>query len=89
MRIDLETPLFALDTGEVVSLDDAQGVSIQAREGTVWVTEEGEARDHIVHAGEALVVARPGLTVLQALAPSWVALREDFGPANEPFDTAA
>jgi hypothetical protein len=74
MRLDLDTPLIALDTGKVVALRDAQGIRIQPREGTVWVTEEGDARDHIVNAGEALVVGRPGLTLVQALTPSWVKL---------------
>ncbi|MBC8023517.1 MAG: DUF2917 domain-containing protein, partial [Burkholderiales bacterium] len=44
MNIRLRTPLLALEPGQVVTLDDAQGTRIVARSGTVWVTEEGEAR---------------------------------------------
>jgi hypothetical protein len=74
MQPDLHTPLLALEAGEVVSLDDAQGTRIVARSGTVWVTEEGESLDHIVGPGDALVVARSGRTVVQALRSAWISI---------------
>jgi hypothetical protein len=86
MQLQLTKPSFALAAGEVVSLDDAQGMRILARSGTVWVTEEGEARDHVVDAGDALVVARPGRTVVQALKPAWISLADGPGAANDPWE---
>ncbi len=84
MNIQLRTPLLALEPGQVVTLDDAQGTRIVARSGTVWVTEEGEARDHIVAPGDALVVARPGRTVVQALQAAWISLADGPAAANDP-----
>jgi len=83
----LDNPLVALVMGQVISLDDAQGVRIEARAGTVWVTEEGDPVDHIVDAGGTRVIAHAGRTVVQALAPAWIAI--DDCAANDPTQTAA
>jgi hypothetical protein len=83
MHLNLRKPVIALQAGEVLALDDAQGTRILARAGTVWVTEEGEMRDHVVDAGDALVVARPGRTVVQALKPAWISLADGPGAAND------
>jgi hypothetical protein len=75
MQLRIEHPLLALEPGQVVTLDDAAGTRVSARYGAVWVTEEGSEQDHIVHPGEALVLARGGRTVVQALEPAWVLLQ--------------
>ena len=86
MDLYLEAPAFTLEMGEVLSLDDAEGVRIQARTGTVWVTEEDDVEDHIIGPGDDLVIAKPGRTVVQALAPASISIRE---PANDPTQSAA
>ena len=75
MRLQTPQPILSLETGQVVTLDDAAGRRISARSGTVWVTEEGRPHDHIVEGGDSIVVARDGRTVVQALAPSVVAIQ--------------
>ncbi|MGZ5042466.1 MAG: DUF2917 domain-containing protein, partial [Usitatibacter sp.] len=50
------TPEVALNAGQVLTLDDAEGVRIASRGGTVWVTQEGSSKDFIVGPGDALVV---------------------------------
>jgi hypothetical protein len=82
MELHSKTPLLALAAGEVLTLDDARGVRIQARSGMVWVTEEANPRDHIVGPGETIVVSRDGRTVVQALHASWIAI----GAANDPLE---
>ena len=82
-----DTTLFRLETGQVISLDDAWGTRIRTRVGTVWVTEEGDIDDHIVGPGDARVVSHDGRTVVQALAPSWISIEGDA--ANDPTQTAA
>jgi hypothetical protein len=42
----------------------------------VWVTEEGDRQDHIMGPGDARTIGRAGRTVVQALAPSRIGLRE-------------
>jgi hypothetical protein len=82
-----EAALLRLETGQVISLDDASGTRIRTRLGTVWVTEEGDLDDHIVGPGDARVVAHGGRTVVQALSPSWISIEGDA--ANDPTQTAA
>ncbi|MDH5263410.1 MAG: DUF2917 domain-containing protein [Betaproteobacteria bacterium] len=83
MNIRVETPVLTLEAGQFLSLDDACGTRIEPDEGTVWITEEGEPRDFVVGPGEAYVVARPGLTLVQAMVAARVAL------VDEDLDCAA
>lgn len=76
MEIVVDAPELELKEGEVVTLQDALGTRIVARSGSVWVTEEGDRQDHIMGPGDARIVARPGRTIVQALAPSRIGLRE-------------
>jgi hypothetical protein len=87
MNLKLESPVLTLAAGQVLTLDDARGIRIQPRQGSVWITEEGEAQDFIVEAGHAFVVKRPGRTLVQALVDSRVAFRDEEPPgaANELF----
>jgi hypothetical protein len=84
-----EARVVALRAGEVITLDDAEGVRIVARSGTVWVTEEDDLEDYIVAAGDAFVVGRPGRTVVQALVPARLTIRHHAFAANDPTQSAA
>ena len=75
MILELQRPTLALDTGQVVTLDDAAGRTICARSGRVWITEEGKPDDHIVESGDCWVVERDGRTLVQAMTPSVVAIQ--------------
>ena len=86
MELNTRNPLIGLKSGEVITLDDAEGVRITSRRGTVWVTEEGDDRDHVIGPGDAFTVARPGRTIVQALQDAWVSLLEGTRPANDPDD---
>ena len=74
MQLNVNAPVLALKAGQVLTLDDAEGLRILTRTGTVWVTEEGSRKDHIVGPGDTLIVARPGRTVVQALKATWVSI---------------
>lgn len=90
MNLRLEAPVLALEMGQLFALDDACGTRIEAREGTVWITEEGEARDIVVGPGEEFLVTRDGRTLVQAMAASRVALYdEDLPCAANDNDAAA
>jgi hypothetical protein len=84
MELNLKAPMLTLETGEVLSLDDARGACIRARTGTVWVTEEGSRADHIVGPGDTLLVESRGRTVVQALQTAWISIREGCAAANDP-----
>ena len=75
MDMIIESPVLALEPGQVVTLDDALGVRIRATEGVVWVTYEDSLKDLIVGPGQTLVIGRNGRTVVQALQPTHVAVQ--------------
>jgi hypothetical protein len=87
MNLRLDAPLLTLEAGQLLSLDDACGTRIEPREGSVWITEEGEARDFVVGPGEAFLVTRRGLTLVQALHATRLALADDDLPcaANDAY----
>jgi hypothetical protein len=86
MERNADNPWVSLAAGEVLSLDNVEGILIHARDGTVWITEENDLEDHIVGPGCALVIDKPGRTVVQAIAPARISIR---APANDPTQTAA
>jgi hypothetical protein len=75
MTLNLDRPTLALDTGQVVTLDDMAGTRISARLGAIWVTYEDNRNDLILEPGQSLVVAKDGRTVVQALQPAFVTLQ--------------
>jgi hypothetical protein len=75
MELHIKEPLLALETGQVVTLDNAAGRRISAKEGLLWITEEGSRKDHIVRQGDAHIVRHAGRTVVQALKNAWVAIQ--------------
>jgi hypothetical protein len=76
MQLNLKAPVLALASGEILALDDIEGVSIKARVGTLWITQEGAYEDVVLGPGEHFVVKRPGRTVIQAVEPAWISIRE-------------
>ena len=83
MQVNVKAPVLSLEAGQVLSLDDAEGLRIRARTGTLWITQEGSRKDHIVGPGDTLIVAHPGRTVVQALQQSWLTIGDAFSAAND------
>ena len=75
MDLRTQSAVLELKPGQVVTLDDAEGTSVRTRCGAVWLTEEGEAKDFVLSAGERRVIANPGRTLIQAMQTSWVSIR--------------
>ena len=59
MKIQLSQSEIGLQRRQTFSLADGAGVRIAAREGTVWVTQDHDLRDVILHPGEAIVSIGP------------------------------
>jgi hypothetical protein len=53
---------------------DARGVSVTCVQGVLWLTQERDARDHVLSAGERFVVDRRGRVVISSPLDSEVAL---------------
>ena len=58
----------------LVLTGDARGVSVICGQGVLWLTQERDARDHILSAGESFVVDRRGRVVISSPLESEVAL---------------
>ena len=52
------------------------GHVIRCLSGTLWVTQEGDPRDHILAAGDEFLIEAPGAVVVQAFTPAVA----EFGP---------
>ncbi len=49
---------------------DHRGDRIDVMAGTIWVTQPGDAADHLLQCGESLPITRPGMVVAQGLSDS-------------------
>lgn len=76
MKIQLSQSEIGLQRRQTLSLADGAGVRIASRDGIVWVTQDLDLRDVILHPGEAIVFDRPGRVIVQALGPARVALSQ-------------
>ena len=64
----------ALTTDQIVDLDDARGTVVRVTRGRVWLTQHGDAVDHVLDAGDAWAVERNGRTIVQAQTPALIDL---------------
>jgi hypothetical protein len=51
---------------DVVTLPDARSATLRVTRGTLWITQEDDAQDVVLRAGDNWVVERNGLTVVEA-----------------------
>jgi hypothetical protein len=63
-----------LSRGSLLRIEDGQDLLVYVWEGALWLTEDGEARDRLLRAGDWHRVARQGATVGYALERSMVTL---------------
>jgi hypothetical protein len=63
-----------LDSGQVWTRRVKQGsdLSVTCLSGQVWMTREGDARDHFLRVEDTYTSREPGLVCVQAMAPSQV-----------------
>ena len=50
-------------------------VCVRVQRGTAWVTEEGDAADHVLRAGEVYCVHGGGLVVIEAVEDAVLVVR--------------
>ena len=70
---DLVTPAqlhgpIELGSNRHLHLRDALGARIEALSGAIWVTQNGDVRDVVLEAGDAVVVDRGGEVVVSAVS---------------------
>ena len=65
----VERKHLALGKDELLSWDSDRGLTIEAREGTVWLTQAGNGGDVILSEGDTFRLNRRGRVVVQSLGP--------------------
>jgi len=81
MMISAETHRLCRD--ELTRLDgDVAGRVISCSKGVLWLTQAGTPGDHLIQAGEAFPIERPGLVLISALEDSVYAV--SGGKSNLP-----
>ena len=74
MNIELNQNGLCLKTKQVVKVRDGRGHSIVCDSGSVWVTQEGDARDIVLGAGEAFTLDRSGTALVLAFEPGAISI---------------
>ena len=55
-----------LRRGQSLKMRDAAGCTVMCCAGTVWITQENDARDIFLTAGQRFTFDRPGLALIRA-----------------------
>jgi hypothetical protein len=67
MKLELKAGAVKLGPNQTLRLVDGAGSTVCAVEGSVWITEEKEARDIVLEAGSCYRLRFPGLALINAL----------------------
>jgi Protein of unknown function (DUF2917) len=67
---------FFLNFQETFSLKHAARTAITVKRGTVWVTQDGHREDHVLEAGQTLVIRDDDDVLFSAMQPAQVAIQE-------------
>ena len=67
MRLELEAGAVRLSPHQTLRLRDSAGSTVCAVEGSVWITEENQARDIVLAQGNCYRLRNRGLAVINPL----------------------
>jgi hypothetical protein len=76
MNIKFDRAGVKLEADRFLRLEQCQGTRIECRSGSLWVTQDHDARDYIVGPGEALELEHGGDAIVFALLQSELVLNE-------------
>jgi len=89
MNLALGQWTVGLERDKLIALRDAKGVRISCLDGALWITQEKKAADVVLEAGQFFVIDTPGLTLVMALCPSALRLRERVSRVPNPWQALA
>ena len=55
-----------LANGDMIELRNARGTTLRVTKGVVWITQQDDTRDVVLHGGDVWTVERHGLTLIEA-----------------------
>ena len=74
MKINLSRSAVRLEGQQHISIVDGRGARIACRSGSVWITQDRDAADVLLAAGESFTLDRNGVAVIQALSTAEIVL---------------
>ena len=79
MNLMSKTPRIELllQPRDVLNLDNQHHTAIECKNGLIWVTCAGEARDHILQAGRRYMPKAKGTVVIEAIGKACVDIEEN------------
>jgi len=76
VNIELDVSTLSLPRDGLLALRDAEGTRVTCETGALWITEDREEGDVILEPGQSFTIDRPGLTLVMALRPASLQLKE-------------
>jgi glycine/D-amino acid oxidase-like deaminating enzyme len=70
MKVDIERATMNLDRMQMIKLRGAKGVRLSCRTGSLWITQEGVARDDFLVPGRSQAIETDGVVVIEAMSAS-------------------
>jgi hypothetical protein len=74
MRCDTIPAKLDLEPRALFAVDDSSEVNFTCREGTVWLTLDGDLRDYVLEAGDSFRTGEHRRALIYALSPARVEL---------------
>jgi hypothetical protein len=74
MKLSIERATMELERLQILKLRGARGVRLLCQAGSLWVTQEGVARDDFLVPGTEQEVETDGIVVIEAMMPSSLAI---------------
>lgn len=66
-----------LGKGETLQFDgDSRGLGVRCTDGVLWVTQQGDGRDHLLKPGDRMDVSLRGKVIILACAKAALKLEE-------------
>lgn len=80
MKVDIERATMDLERTQMLRLRGAKGVRLSCRKGSLWITQEGVARDDFLVAGRSQEIETDGVVVIEAMSAASLTI----DPGNRP-----
>jgi hypothetical protein len=74
MRVELNQNRLCLERKKVMKVAGGIGHTVVCHSGIVWVTQDGDARDILLRAGETFTFDSEGPALLQAFEPGAISI---------------
>ena len=69
------------------SIADASGLDLRCREGSLWITLDGDPQDYVLEAGETFTTPAHSRALVYALKASRVTIERTLNSRNRTIET--